>query len=107
MTGWLFVAGAILTEVCGTVSLRVAARGRRRWYSAVVAGYVLAFGLLTLALREGLALGMVYGVWTASGVALTAIASWLLFDERMNRRMVLGIALIAVGVLLVEVGAGG
>lgn len=105
MTPWLFVVGATLAEVLGTLALRMAATGRRRWYAATAAGYVVAFGFLTLSLEAGLPLGVVYGVWAASGVALTAVASRLLFDEPLTRTMVGGIVLIAAGVLLVELGA--
>jgi small multidrug resistance pump len=102
---WVLVAGAILLEVLGTLSLRMSTTGRRTWYLAVAAGYLAAFLLLTLALEEGLALGVVYGVWAASGVALTAVASRLLFGEPLTPTMVGGIVLIAAGVLLVELGA--
>lgn len=102
---WLYLTGAILTEVAATLSLRVAAHGRRRWYAAVLAGYLLAFTLLALALRQGLGLGVAYGIWAAAGVALTAVAGRLLFGEPLSRLMVLGIALIMGGVLLIELGA--
>lgn len=105
MSSWSLVVGAVLAEVGGTLALRVAATGRRRWYAAVALGYLVAFGFLTLSLDAGLALGVVYGVWAAGGVALTAVASRLLFDEPLTRTMVGGIALIAAGVLLVELGA--
>ena len=103
---WLFLISAILSEVAGTLALRVAARGRTAWYAAVAVGYVAAFGFLTLTLHEGLGLGVAYGIWSASGVALTAIASRVLFDEPLTPVMVGGIALIIGGVLLVELGAG-
>lgn len=103
--GWIFLSGAILAEVAGTLSLRVAAHGRRTWYAGVLVAYVVAFSLLSLTLREGLGIGAVYGIWTACGVALTAVASRLLFDEPLTRTMVAGIVLIAAGVLLVELGS--
>ena len=102
---WLLLAGAILFEVLGTISLRVAATGRRPWYGAVAIGYVAAFAALALALDEGLALGVAYGIWAATGVALTSIASRVLFKEPLTPLMVAGIALIASGVLVVELGA--
>ena len=101
---WLFLAGAIIFEVGGTISLRMAASGRRASYAAVAVGYLVAFTFLTLALDEGLGLGVAYGIWAASGVALTAVASRLLFREPLTPRMG-GIALIIGGVLLVEIGA--
>ncbi len=102
---YLFLAGAVVSEVAGTLSLRVAVGGRRRFYAAVVASYLLAFTLLALTLDAGLGLGVAYGIWAAAGVALTAIASKVLFAEPLTPVMAAGIALIMVGVLLVELGA--
>ena len=47
---WLLLLGAIVSEVGATLSLRMAATGDRRWYLPVVAGYLLAFGLLSVVL---------------------------------------------------------
>lgn len=81
---YLFLAGAVVSEVAGTLSLRVAVGGRRRFYAAVVASYLLAFTLLALTLDAGLGLGVAYGIWAAAGVALTAIASKVLFAEPLT-----------------------
>lgn len=102
---WLFLIGAIVFEVGATLSLRMASVGVKKFYIAVAIGYLAAFGLLTLALNEGLALGVAYGIWAAAGVALTAVASRILFKEPLTPVMGGGIALIAVGVLVVELGA--
>jgi len=106
VTGWLFLSTAILTEIASTLALRVASAGRRRWYVAVVAGYAVSFLMLSLALDAGMGLGFAYGVWTAVGVALTAVLSKVLFDEPLTPLMVAGITLIAGGVVLLELGAG-
>ena len=100
----LLLAGAILAEVTGTLTLRVAATGRRALYAVVGAAYLLAFGLLSAALAHGLPLGVAYGVWTA-GIVLTALASRQLFGEALNRVMALDMGLIVLGVLLIELGA--
>ena len=90
----------------GTLSLKLASDGRGlRWYAVVMGGYLAAFAMLTLALKEGLGLGVAYGIWSAGGVAVTAIASRLLFGEPLTRTMVAGIVLIMAGVLLVELGS--
>jgi small multidrug resistance pump len=57
-------------------------------------------------LRAGAPVGVAYGIWAAVGVALTAIASKVVFHESLTRTMALGMALVAVGVLLIELGAG-
>lgn len=102
---WLFLIGAILTEVAATLSLRVASEGKRVWYVAAGAGYLLAFTLLTLTLAHGMNLGVAYGIWAAVGVALTAIACNIVFKEPLTRVMILGMVLIMGGVLLIELGA--
>lgn len=101
---YVFLIAAILVEVVATLSLRVAAAGRRSFYAITAVGYVLAFVALTGALRAGMPLGIAYGIWAAAGVALTTIASRILFDEPLTRKMVVGIGFIIAGVLLIEVG---
>ena len=103
--GWLFLTLAILSEVAATLSLKVASSGRSRMYVVVAAGYVLAFTFLSLSLGEGMALGVAYGIWAAAGVALTALASRVMFDEPLTPVMGAGIALIIGGVLFIELGA--
>jgi small multidrug resistance pump len=107
MTAWLLLAAAILMECGGSLSLRAAATGQSTWYIAVAAAYVASLGLFAASLHNGMVLGAAYGVWAATGVALTAIASKLLFAEIINRYMAIGIGLIAVGVFLIETGVEG
>ena len=104
---WLYLSIAILFEVAGTACLRVASLGRRRWYAGVAVAYLVAFAGLTLALRAGMPLGVAYGIWAAVGVALTALVSRFIFDEPFTLLMAGGIALIAGGVLVIELGAAG
>lgn len=102
---WLLLLAAIVSEVGATLSLRMATHGSKRWYVPVAAGYLLAFTCLALTLQAGMGLGVAYGIWAALGVALTAVASRVLFGEPLNWIMAVGIALIMGGVLLVETGA--
>ncbi|WP_203667085.1 DMT family transporter [Cellulomonas pakistanensis] len=101
---WLLLLGAIATEVTGSLALR-AAVDHRGWYAVVVPAYVAAFVLLAGVLRAGMGLGVAYGVWGATGVALTAALGATVFGEPFTPVMVAGISLIMVGVLLVELGA--
>lgn len=103
---YLLLLGAIVFEVIGTLSLRVAASGRNVFYAVVVLSYGLAFTMLLGSLRLGMPLGAAYGIWAAAGVALTAVASCYLFGEPLTRKIVGGIGLIMVGVMLIELGAG-
>jgi small multidrug resistance pump len=100
---WLALAGAILVEVCATLSMRASDGFRRRaWIAPVVIGYLISFALLWLTLRLGMPVGIAYGVWTACGVALVAVADRVLFKERLTPLMMAGIVLIICGVLTID-----
>jgi len=101
---WALLAGAIVTEVTGTLALRGALD--HPWLYAVTAiGEVASFYLLVKVLQAGMPLGVAYGVWSALGVAATAVLSSLLFDEAFTGVMVIGLGLIVGGVVLVENGS--
>lgn len=105
MIAWVFLIVAILTEVTATLALQAAVKGSWKWYLLVGAGYLVAFSALSLALAEGMPLGVAYGIWTAAGVALTAILGKVIFKQPFTWLMGLGVALIMGGVLLIELGA--
>lgn len=104
MTRWLLLAAAILCEVTATLSLK-GALDHPALYVVVGVGYLASFTLLALVLRQGMALGVAYGIWAALGVATTAVMSSLIFDEALTALMGLGIVLIIAGVLTVELGS--
>lgn len=101
---WVYLGIAIGCEVIAALSLRMAVNSRPGWYWLVGIGYLIAFVLLSLALAAGMPLAVAYGVWTAAGVALTALFGRILFSEPFTWVMALGVALIIGGVLLVELG---
>jgi small multidrug resistance pump len=103
---WLFLAGAIITEVIATTALKISEGFSRPIPSiVVVVGYIAAFGLLSQALVRGMAIGVAYGVWAALGVALVAIVGAALFGEGLTAVQIGGIALVIAGVLALELGA--
>nr|WP_296773510.1 multidrug efflux SMR transporter [Rhodococcus sp. (in: high G+C Gram-positive bacteria)] len=104
MTIWLLLCGAIFVEVAASLSLK-GSETEPLLYIVVVVGYCSAFLLLSMVLRRGMPLGVAYGVWGASGVALTAILSALLFGESLTLLMGAGILLIIGGVVLIESGS--
>lgn len=101
---WTLLAFAIGSEVTATLSLQ-AAGDQPAWYVVVVAGYVTAFVVLAAVLEAGMPIGIAYGIWAASGVALTAVAAAILFGEALTLPILGGIALIIAGILLVELGS--
>ncbi|GAA2090261.1 MULTISPECIES: DMT family transporter [Brevibacterium] len=105
LRAWLFLLTAILVEVAASLSLKGALE-EPLLYVVVVAGYTAAFVCLGAVLRAGMPLGVAYGIWGASGVALTALLSHALFGEPLSLLMGVGICLIVAGVVCVELGSG-
>ncbi|CAL9473190.1 Multidrug resistance protein EbrB [Nocardiopsis dassonvillei] len=102
---WLWLAGAIISEVIATTSLKLSEGFTRPLPSiAVVVGYVSAFFMLSRALSRGMDLGVAYGVWAAAGIALVAVIGVVLFSESLTWVQIGGIALIIGGVMALEMG---
>jgi len=100
----MLLAGAILSEVAATLALR-ASQDHSGWLILVVAGYLGGFVLLTAVLRAGMAIGVAYGIWGASGTAATAVLAAAIFGDPFTWAIAAGIGLIIAGVLLVELGS--
>mgnify|MGYP002651715953 CR=1 FL=1 len=98
------LACAIVAEVAASLAMQ-AAVDRPWWYVAVVIGYAIGFILLVLILKSGMAIGVAYGIWGASGVALTALSAAFLFGQIPSATTIAGIALVAAGVIMVESGS--
>lgn len=102
---YLFLTGAICSEICATLSLRAADGFSKPIYiPAIVLGYAVAFVLLSFALQRGMPIGVAYALWSAAGVAAVAVLSMPLFGDRLSVVQVGGIALIIAGVVLLELG---
>lgn len=103
---WLILAGAVVAEVTATLFLRASEGFKKKaWVAPVLVAYGVAFALLTVALNLGMPIGIAYGVWAASGVALTAVFARVFFKENLTARMIIGIVLIAAGVFVIELSS--
>ena len=100
------LALAIVLEVTGTLSMRASEGFTRVAFTLLtVAGYLGAFTLLGMVLKQGLPVGVAYGVWAGAGVALVALLGRLVFGEPLTAVMWVGFLLIIAGVWLVESAA--
>lgn len=103
---WAMLALAIVLEVTGTLSMRASEGFTRLGFSLLtVAAYLGAFTLLGLVLKQGLPVGVAYGVWAGAGVALVALLGRFVFGEPLTLAMWVGFLLIIAGVFLVETAA--
>ena len=101
---WILLAGAIISEVTASLSLK-AALDHPAFFIVVVLGYTASFGFLAAVLRKGLGLGVAYGIWAALGVTLTVLLAALLFGEALTPVMLVRVAMVIGGVLCVELGS--
>lgn len=106
VVAYLLLAVAIVCEVIGTLALKMSDGFTKLVPTIfVVLGYLGAFISLGTGLSKGLSMGVAYGVWAGAGTALVALAGIVLFKEQINAWGFLGIALIIVGVVLLEMNS--
>lgn len=100
---YLYLALAIVAEVVATSSLKASEEFTRLWPSLLtVVGYVIAFYLLTLALRT-LPVGIAYAIWAGLGIVLVTLIGILIYGERLDLPAALGLAMIIGGVAVIQV----
>ncbi len=99
---WFLLAVAIVSEVIATMALKSANGFRRFWPSVVVVCcYSLALYLLSRTL-DVLPVGIVYAIWSGSGVALVTLAGRVFFKQVLDRPAIIGITMIVSGVVVLQ-----
>lgn len=102
---YVFLIGAILSEVIGSIATRQSSGFTRLLPSVIaVVGVLGAYYLLSLSLKHGMPLGVAYGIWGALGIMVLACISAFYFKEHLSTIQVIGIVLIIGGVLALELG---
>ncbi|MED7949225.1 multidrug efflux SMR transporter [Streptomyces sp. BE20] len=99
---YVLLALAILSEICATSCLKLTDGFSRLWPSVGVAiGYVLSFYLLGRALKH-IPVSVAYAVWSGAGTAAVAGIGVVAFGESLGRLQWLGLALVVVGVVVLN-----
>ncbi|GIP24260.1 MULTISPECIES: multidrug efflux SMR transporter [Paenibacillus] len=102
MKTYLFLAGAILSELAGTSLLKASAGFTKLLPSlGTLVFFGAAFYLLSLSLQS-IPLGVAYAIWSGVGTAATAIIGIVIWKEAVNWYTVGGILLIIAGVILLN-----
>lgn len=102
MKAYLFLAGAIVSELVGTSLLKGSAGFTKLLPSiGTLIFFGAAFYLLSLSLQT-IPLGIAYAIWSGVGTAITAIIGIALWRETVNVYTVLGILLIIAGVIVLN-----
>lgn len=91
-----------MSEVIGTAALKASEEFTQLIPSLIViVGYASAFYFLTLTLRT-IPVGIAYAVWAGCGIVLICLVSWILYKQVLDAPAIIGIGLIAAGVVLIN-----
>jgi small multidrug resistance pump len=102
--GYGLLAAAIAAEVAGTTAMKYSEGFTRLWPSLLtVAGYVLAFSLLAQTLKT-MSVGTAYAIWAGVGTAAIAAIGMIFMGESASLVRITGIALVIVGVVVLNRG---
>ena len=97
---WLLLA--IVAGVTGTSALSVSDGFTRALPIAVMAvAYLVCFLALTRALQV-IAVGIAYAIWSGIGITLVTLIGWHAFGQKLHAGQLAGIALILVGVVVIQ-----
>ena len=99
---YVFLLIAVALEVCGTMLLPVSQNFTRPVPTLSLIGcYAASFYCLTFALNT-LPIAMVYATWSGLGIFLITVFGYLVFEQALDWRAIVGLLLIVAGVVLVN-----
>lgn len=99
---FLLLLLAIATEVAATASLpRTEGFRSPLWTAAVLGGYALSIWLLALVVRT-IPVSVAYAIWSGVGTAAIALIGVMYLGERIDLLKAAAIAMIVVGVVVLN-----
>lgn len=102
---YLFLAGAVLTEVVATLALAASQSFSRLVPTTIsVVCFVAAFWLLSFPLRT-MPTGIVYAVWSGLTIVLVTAAAWIWAKQVIGPAAMVGMTLITVGVIIINMSS--
>jgi small multidrug resistance pump len=100
--GYVYLTFAIIAEVVGTSALKASEEFTKPGPTfLVVAGYGIAFYMLTFVLRT-IPVGIAYAMWSGLGIALISVIGVVLFQQSLDWPAIAGIVLIISGVAVIH-----
>jgi multidrug transporter EmrE-like cation transporter len=99
---YLFLIGAILCEVAGTMLLPISQNFTKMIPTVTLSMfYLLAFYLLTFVVNK-LPIAIVYATWSGLGIFTIAILGYIFLKQNLSWQAIMGLFLIILGVVLVN-----
>lgn len=101
---YMTLSAAIAAEVLATTSMKYSDGFTRLWPSlGTGVGYLIAFYLLSLTLRE-MSVGTAYAIWAGAGTAAVALIGMVFIGEAVTAAKILGVLLVIAGVVVLNLG---
>jgi small multidrug resistance pump len=103
--GWLFLILGIITEVVGTVSMKLS-QGFSNWLPTTIMyiSYIISLSMITIAMKS-IDLSIVYAIWCAVGAFFITIIGIYFFSEPVSMLKIASIALIIIGVVGLKISS--
>lgn len=103
---WLYLLGAIISEVAGTTSMKLS-EGFTKWVpsSLMALFYALSLSLLTFALKR-IDVSIAYAIWSGVGTALISAIGIFFFKEPVTAAKILSLGMIIAGVVGLQLSSG-
>lgn len=104
---WLFLVLAILSEVAGTVCMKLSAGFTKTLPSVLMwVLYGVCFSFLAMTLKK-IDVGVAYAIWSGVGTALIAAVGVVYFREPLTVMRAVGLITIIAGVVVLNLSGGG
>jgi small multidrug resistance pump len=103
---WIYLILAILTEVFGTIAMKVS-HGFTKLIPSILVFilYGLSLIMLTLALK-GLDVSIAYAIWAGMGTALITVIGIIWFNESISIIKIISVMFIIIGVVGLNLSIG-
>lgn len=99
MISWVFLLVAILSEVAGTILMKMSAGLTKLVPTiAMFVLYGVSFAALALTLKT-IDVSVSYAIWSGLGTAVIAVAAYFIFGEPLGGIKIASICLIIIGVV--------
>ncbi|HCR2161429.1 TPA: multidrug efflux SMR transporter [Enterobacter asburiae] len=102
MNAYFLLALAIAAEVVATTSMKaLSGINKPLPLILVIGGYGVAFWLLSIVVKT-IPVGVAYATWAGMGIVLVSIASYFIYNQKLDVYAVAGMAMIVCGVVFMQ-----
>lgn len=99
----IYLLGSVVLDILANLAIELSNGFKnKRWGITAVLLIMAAFVLLAFTVRT-MPLFIAYSIWGILSIAGTAIATWLLLGQAMNKTIAFGLGLLILAVILMRI----